>query len=94
MLQDDGEQLPLNREGLVANPNVLKAAGHNQFPLYTRYRGEFHAIALPQAVLDGDPYRIRLLMSLGASIITSWPQSALWRKTLNALDFLVCIDRQ
>ena len=87
-------RFPINREGLVANPNARLAAGHNQFPLYTRYRGEFHAIALPKAVIDGDPYRIRMLISLGASIITSWPQSAIWRKTLNALDFMVCIDRQ
>ncbi len=87
-------RFPINRTGLVANPDVLKAAGHNAFPLYTRYRGEFHAIALPRAVIDGDPYRIRMLISLGASIITSWPRSAVWRKTLNALDFLVCIDRQ
>ena len=87
-------RFPINRKGLVANPNALKAAGHNRFPLYTRYRGEFHAIALPGAVIDGDPYRIRMLISLGASIITSWPQSTIWRKTLNALDFLVCIDRQ
>jgi cysteine desulfurase NifS len=85
---------PINRAGLVANPNAQKAAGHNSFPLYTRYRGEFHAIALPQAVLRSDPYRIRALLSLGASIITSWPQSAIWRKTLAGLDFLVCIDRQ
>ena len=87
-------RFPINRDGLVANPNVLKAAGHNQFPLYTRYRGEFHAIALPRAVLQGDPYRIRALLSLGASIITSWPQSAVWRETLKGLDFLVSIDRQ
>ncbi|MGD0229392.1 MAG: aminotransferase class V-fold PLP-dependent enzyme [Syntrophorhabdales bacterium] len=84
----------LNRKGLVANPDAQKAAGHNEFPLYTRYRGEFHAIALPRAVLQGDPYPIRMLISLGASIITSWPQSAIWRKTLGGLDFLVCIDRQ
>ncbi len=87
-------RFPLNREGLINNPNVLKAAGHNQFPLYTKYRGEFHAIALPRAVIDAEPYRIRMLLSLGASIVTSWPQSAIWRKTLAGLDFLVCIDRQ
>lgn len=44
--------------------------------------------------MEGRPYKIRLLISLGASIITSWPQSNIWRKTLEALDFLVCIDRQ
>ena len=85
---------PINREGLIANPDVGRAAGHNDFPLYTKYRGEFHAIALPKAVLEGDPYKIRALISLGASIITSWPDSGIWRETLNALDFMVCIDRQ
>ncbi|MHB8111484.1 MAG: IscS subfamily cysteine desulfurase [Syntrophorhabdaceae bacterium] len=85
---------PVNREGLIANPDVEKAAGYNKFPLYTRYRGEFHASILPEAVLKGSPYPIRLLISLGSSIITSWPQSPIWRDTLGALDFFVCIDRQ
>jgi cysteine desulfurase NifS len=87
-------KFPINREGHIPNPDVRKAAGHNRFPIYTQYRGEFHANILPEAVLDKRPYPIRLLISLGASIITSWPQSAIWRKTLEALDFLVCIDRQ
>ncbi|GAG42264.1 unnamed protein product, partial [marine sediment metagenome] len=30
----------------------------------------------------------------GASILTSWPQTPIWRKTLSKLDFLVCIVRQ
>jgi len=87
-------RFPINREGLIPNPDVRKAAGYNNFPLYTKYRGEFHANILPEAVLEKKPYPIRLLISLGASIITSWPQSDIWRKTLEALDFLVCIDRQ
>jgi cysteine desulfurase NifS len=87
-------QFPINREGLIPNPNLQKAARHNNFPIYTRYRGEFHANVLPEAVLNKNPYPIRLLLSLGASIITSWPQSEIWRKTLEGLDFLVCIDRQ
>lgn len=89
-----GNKFPIQRGGLVANPDVQKAAGHNDFPLYAKYRGEFHAIALPKAVLGKDPYPIRALLTLGASIITSWPRSAVWKKTLNALDFLVCVDRQ
>jgi len=87
-------KFPINREGLIPNPDVRKAAGYNNFPIYTKYRGEFHANILPEAVLDKKPYPIRLLISLGASIITSWPQSDIWRKTLEALDFFVCIDRQ
>jgi cysteine desulfurase NifS len=85
---------PVNRDSHVPNPDVRRAAGHNDFPIYTKYRGEFHAGVLPRSVLEGDPYRIRLLLSLGASIISSWPQSALWKKTLAGLDFFVSIDRQ
>lgn len=86
-------RFPINREGNIANPDPRKAAGYNDFPVYSRYRGEFHAGILPKAVLEGKPYPIRLLISLGASMVTSWPQSDLWRKTLGGLDFLVCIDR-
>ncbi len=85
---------PINREGLIPNPDIKKAAGYNNFPIYTKYREELHASILPEAVLKKKPYPIRLLISLGASIITSWPQSSIWRDTLKALDFLVCIDRQ
>ncbi|UCG71243.1 MAG: IscS subfamily cysteine desulfurase [Thermoplasmata archaeon] len=85
---------PLNREGHIENPDIRKAAGYNNFPIYTKYRGEFHANILPKAVLEEKPYPIKMLISLGASIITSWPQSEVWRKTLAGLDFLVCIDRQ
>lgn len=85
---------PINRNGHLANPAPHKAAGYNDFPIYTRYRGEFHAGILPRAVLEKKPYPIRLLLSLGASIITSWPQSEIWRRTLAGLDFFACVDRQ
>jgi cysteine desulfurase NifS len=85
---------PINRAGHIANPAPQKAAGYNDFPIYTRYRGEFHAGILPRAVLEKKPYPIRLLLSLGASIITSWPQSEIWRRTLAGLDFFACVDRQ
>ena len=85
---------PINREGNIANPDVRKALGRERFPVYSAYRGESHAIALPESVLEGRPYPIRSLIILGGSITTAWPQPAIWRKTLNKLDFLVCIDRQ
>ncbi|MDD9940642.1 MAG: aminotransferase class V-fold PLP-dependent enzyme [Myxococcales bacterium] len=86
-------QFPINRSGLVENPDVKKALGRDRFPIYSHYRGESHAIALPESVLEGNPYRIRGLMILGGSIITAWPDPAVWKKTLGALDFLVCVDR-
>ena len=84
---------PQNRDHLVTNPDVKKALGRDRFPIYSQYRGESHAIALPQSVLNSVPYKIRGLFILGGSIITAWPNPKLWKKTLNALDFLVTIDR-
>ncbi len=85
---------PINREGHVANPDVGPRLGAERFPVYVKYRDEAHAIALPDSVLRGDPYRIRALIILGSSMTTSWPQAPVWRETLERLDFLVCIDRQ
>jgi cysteine desulfurase NifS len=85
---------PLNRDGHLANPDIKKALARDRFPIYSMYRGESHAIALPDSVLHGKPYKIRNLIIQGASIITSWPEPDIWRKTLGALEFLVCIDRQ
>ncbi|UCC47315.1 MAG: IscS subfamily cysteine desulfurase [Gemmatimonadota bacterium] len=86
-------QFPINREGLIPNPDVRKALGRDRFPVYSLYRGESHAIALPGSVLKGEPYKIRALIILGGSIITAWPNPQLWRETLGALDFLVSINR-
>ena len=72
---------------------MKKALGRDRFPVYSAYRGESHAIALPDAVLNGKPYRVRALAVLGGSIITAWPQPELWRKTFDALDFMVTINR-
>ncbi len=87
-------RFPVNREEHISNPDVRKALGRDRFPVYSAYRGESHAIALPEAVLNGKPYPIRSLIVLGGSIITAWPEADLWRGTLNGLDFLVCVDRQ
>ncbi|MCB2192984.1 MAG: aminotransferase class V-fold PLP-dependent enzyme [Deltaproteobacteria bacterium] len=87
-----GSSFPINREHLVANPAPEKALGRESFPLYTLYREESHANCLPKAVLQGEPYPIKGLISLGASLCTSWPKAQVWKDTLAALDFLVCID--
>jgi anaerobic selenocysteine-containing dehydrogenase len=89
-----GSRFPVNREGLIKNPVANPRLGRDRFPLYVLYRDEAHAIALPDAVLKGTPYKVRSLIILGGSIITSWPNPELWKKTLSALDFQVCIDRQ
>jgi cysteine desulfurase NifS len=85
---------PINRLCNVANPDVSRAVARDKFPLYSDYRGESHASGLVTSVLEEEPYRIRGLIIQGASILTSWPQTQIWRETLSNLDFLVCIDRQ
>jgi cysteine desulfurase NifS len=87
-------QFPINRDGLIPNPNPLKALGRDLFPVYSQYRAESHAIALPDSVLKGEPYKVRSLIILGGSMITAWPQPKVWRETFEALDFMVCIDRR
>ena len=87
-------QFPINRSCNIPNPDVDRAIARDKFPIYSLYRGESHASGLVQSVLEGDPYRIRGLIIHGASILTSWPQTPIWRETLSKLDFLVCIDRQ
>ena len=84
---------PINHSDNVPNPARDHAAG-DRFPLYTHYRAEFHATGLVDAVLHGKPYPIRALIVHGASLLTSWPQTPIWRETLSKLDFLVSINRQ
>ncbi|MEJ2695055.1 MAG: molybdopterin-dependent oxidoreductase [Candidatus Sulfobium sp.] len=93
-LKMKGSEFPINREALVANPDISGALGRDRFPVYSLYRREAHPMALPEAVLNAKPYPVRSLIIMGASIITSWPRPEIWRKTFNALDLLVCIDRQ
>jgi cysteine desulfurase NifS len=85
---------PINRSCNQKNPNLDLAVARDKFPIYSNYRGESHASGLVDSVLEGEPYQIRGLLIHGASLLTSWPQTPVWRETLSKLDFLVCIDRQ
>ncbi|GAH77325.1 unnamed protein product, partial [marine sediment metagenome] len=91
MLNSD---FPINRSCNQENPNIDLAVARDRFPIYSNYRGENHAIGLVDSVLKGEPYRIRGLLIHGASLLTSWPQTPIWRETLSRLEFLACIDRQ
>ena len=85
---------PINHTCNQKNPNLEIAIGREHFPVYSSYRAESHAIGLVNSVLKGEPYAIRALIIHGASLLTSWPQTSIWRETLAKLDYLVCIDRQ
>ncbi len=89
-----GSHFPINRTCNQKNPGLERAAAGNKFPVYSSYRGESHASGLVDSVLKGRPYQIRSLIVQGASLLTSWPQTPIWRETLGKLEFLACIDRQ
>jgi len=87
--------IPLNKTRQIKTPGFEKSIGHGKFPVYSHYcGGEPHASLLPKSIIEGDPYKIRSLLVYGASLITSWPNPALWRKALGELDFLVTMDLQ
>ncbi len=88
------QHFPINRSCNQQNPDLPRAVARDKFPLYSDYRGESHASGLVDAVLHGEPYPIRGLIIHGASLLTSWPQTSVWRETLAKLDFVVSIDRQ
>jgi cysteine desulfurase NifS len=89
-----GTHFPINRSCNQPNPDLDRAVARDKFPVYSNYRGESHASGLVTSVLQGEPYRIRGLIIHGASLLTSWPQTSLWRETLSRLDFVATIDRQ
>ncbi|MCP4294205.1 MAG: molybdopterin-dependent oxidoreductase [Proteobacteria bacterium] len=67
--------------------------GADRYPIYHELRNEAHAVELPKAILENDPYPVRALIISGASLITSWPDPDLWRKALKSLDLLVVVNR-
>jgi anaerobic selenocysteine-containing dehydrogenase/histidine ammonia-lyase len=74
-------------------PNARRPLGSEEYPCFFETRREAHAALLPQAILEGQPYPVRALIISGSSLITSWPNPALWRRALAQLELLVVIDR-
>ena len=86
---------PLPRTRQIETPGFDKSIGKDRFPVYSFFcGGEPHASLLPKSIIDGDPYKIRALIVLGASLLTSWPNPRAWKKALCELEFLVDIDLQ
>jgi anaerobic selenocysteine-containing dehydrogenase len=90
-----GRSFPLATSGQLATPGFDTSIGKDRFPVYAHYcGGEPHASLLPKAILEEDPYPIRALIVLGASLQTAWPNPRLWQRALEKLDLLVSIDLQ
>ena len=88
----DGE-FHVNQGMRLEPPNGVDPIGKDRYPIYHLYRKEAHAMELPRAILNDDPYPLRAMFIVGSSIITSYPNPDLWRRSFAALDFLVVVDR-
>lgn len=87
--------LPLSTHAQIETTAYEKSIGNGKFPVYSHFCGEEpHAHLLPEAIIDGNPYKIRSLLIQGASLQTSWPAPRRWKQALQSLDFLAVIDRQ
>jgi anaerobic selenocysteine-containing dehydrogenase len=93
LLKAPGTGFRVNQSRRVEPPPGVDPVGKASYPLYHRFRKEAHAMEIPRAVLEGRPYPVRAMIVWGASLITGYPDPALWRRTLSALDFLVVVDR-
>ena len=83
----------VNGSRRIEPPIHVDPIGKDKYPLYHLYRKEAHAMELPQAILHNKPYPVRGMMIVGSSIITAYPEPDLWRRSFEALDFLVVADR-
>ena len=86
-------QPPLLRRNRIAPPQGRPAVGSDRHPLYCDLNKSGHFLELPRAILRGDPYPVKGLVVVGGSVLTSFPNPERWKRSFEALDCLVVIDR-
>jgi len=74
-------------------PKGVPAIGAREYPVFHQLTGLAQFMEFPRAVLQEDPYPVKALLNFGASILTSYPQPAIWEETFRALELLVVVDR-
>lgn len=82
----------VNDYALLPEEQRRKALGLAELPLGPPARGWITARDFCRAVLEGEPYRIRALMSFGTNFVVSQGDSARNQAALQALDFHVHVD--
>jgi anaerobic selenocysteine-containing dehydrogenase len=81
------------RRNRIDPPQGKPAIGLDRHPFYCDLNRSGHFMEIPRAILKGDPYPLKGLIVLGGSIITAFPNPELWRRSFEALDCLLVIDR-
>jgi len=74
-------------------PKGVKPVGADRYPLFCDVLKAAQFMEAPRAILEDDPYPVRALLVLGASILTSLPNPDLFRECFRKLDFMVVFDR-
>jgi anaerobic selenocysteine-containing dehydrogenase len=77
----------------VVFPTDVEPIGMDVYPYHCKSIQASQFMEFPRSVLHEDPYKIRFLLIGGSSILTSFPNTELFRKSLEALDFVVSVDR-
>jgi anaerobic selenocysteine-containing dehydrogenase len=93
IIKMSNSEFRINRSRRLEPPQGEVAIGQKEYPMYWLFRKEAHAIELPRAILESDPYPVRAMLVFGASLMTAYADSKLWEQALNSLDFLVTVDR-
>jgi anaerobic selenocysteine-containing dehydrogenase len=74
-------------------PKGVKPIGADRHPLFCDVLKAAHFMEAPRAILKGDPYPIKALLVLGASMLTSLPNPDLLKECFRKLDFMAVFDR-
>ena len=83
----------LSERQLHGTDSQYPPLGSDTFPVFTAFTGRGQFSCLPRAVLESHPYPVRGLLLVGGSPIVTYPDSAVWRQTYQALDHFVILDR-
>jgi anaerobic selenocysteine-containing dehydrogenase len=74
-------------------PKGVQPIGADRYPLFCDVLKAAQFMEAPRAILKGDPYPVRALLVLGASMLTSLPNPDLLKECFRKLDFMVVFDR-
>jgi len=74
-------------------PKGVKPIGADRYPLFCDLLKSAQFMEAPRAILKGDPYPVKALLVLGASLLTGLPNPGIWKECFRSLDFMVVFDR-
>ena len=74
-------------------PDGVKPIGADRYPFFCDLLKSAQFMEAPRAILKGEPYPVKALLVVGASILTSLPGPEMWQDCFKKLDFMVVFDR-